>query len=47
MAVLVDKSTRVICQDFTGSQGTFHSEKAVADGKTRFGGVPPGKGTRG
>ncbi|MSP43726.1 MAG: succinate--CoA ligase subunit alpha [Alphaproteobacteria bacterium] len=44
MAVLVDKNTRVICQGFTGSQGTFHSEQAVAYGTRMVGGVTPGRG---
>ncbi|MBK8439190.1 MAG: succinate--CoA ligase subunit alpha [Rhodobacter sp.] len=44
MAVLVDKNTRVICQGFTGSQGTFHSEQAIAYGTRMVGGVTPGKG---
>ena len=44
MAVLVDKGTRVVCQGFTGSQGTFHSEQAIAYGTTMVGGVTPGKG---
>ena len=44
MAVLVDKGTRLICQGFTGSQGTFHSEQAIAYGTTMVGGVTPGKG---
>ncbi len=44
MAVLVDKNTQVICQGFTGSQGTFHSEQAVAYGTQVVGGVTPGKG---
>ena len=44
MAVLVDKNTNVICQGFTGSQGTFHSEQAIAYGTQMVGGVTPGKG---
>ena len=44
MSVLVDKSTRVICQGFTGAQGTFHSEQAIAYGTRMVGGVTPGKG---
>ena len=46
MAVLVDKNTRVLCQGFTGSQGTFHSEQAIAYGTHMVGGVTPGKGGR-
>jgi len=44
MAVLVDKQTKVICQGLTGSQGTFHSEQAIAYGTQMVGGVTPGKG---
>ncbi len=44
MSVLVDKNTKVICQGFTGAQGTFHSEQAVAYGTQMVGGVTPGKG---
>jgi succinyl-CoA synthetase alpha subunit len=44
MAVLVDKETKVICQGLTGSQGTFHSEQAIAYGTQMVGGVTPGKG---
>ena len=46
MAVLVDENTKVICQGFTGAQGTFHSEQALAYGTKVVGGVTPGKGGR-
>jgi succinyl-CoA synthetase alpha subunit len=46
MSILVDKNTRVICQGFTGAQGTFHSEQAIAYGTKMVGGVAPGKGGR-
>ncbi|MET0380564.1 MAG: succinate--CoA ligase subunit alpha [Methyloceanibacter sp.] len=45
MSVLVDRNTRVICQGFTGAQGTFHSEQALAYGTRMVGGVTPGKGS--
>jgi len=44
MSILIDKTTRVICQGFTGKNGTFHSEQAIAYGTRMVGGVAPGKG---
>ena len=44
MSILINKSTKLICQGFTGAQGTFHSEQAIAYGTRMVGGVTPGKG---
>ena len=44
MPVIVDKNTRVICQGFTGTHGTFHSKQAIAYGTNLVGGVTPNKG---
>src|SRR5438270_12366990 len=44
MSILINKTTRVICQGITGAQGTFHSEQAIAYGTKMVGGVTPGKG---
>jgi succinyl-CoA synthetase alpha subunit len=46
MSILVNRDTKVICQGFTGAQGTFHSEQAIAYGTKMIGGVSPGKGGR-
>ena len=44
MSILINKSTKLICQGFTGSQGTFHSEQAIKYGTNLVGGVPPNRG---
>ena len=44
MSILINKNTKVVCQGFTGSQGTMHSEQAISYGTQLVGGVTPGKG---
>jgi succinyl-CoA synthetase alpha subunit len=44
MSILVNKKTKIICQGFTGKQGTFHSEQCIAYGSKVVGGVTPGRG---
>ena len=46
MSILIDANTKVICQGFTGGQGTLHSEQSLAYGTQLVGGVTPGKGVR-